>query len=1257
MKFFIYLFFVLSSILMAMPPHPNVLHLKSHSIEKSSNVRGGIVSNIRSTRVRANSVSSRKSKIVVLRFNCRDTNEVDHLDNNETDIFTFGAADSAYDNVKATVEKYYKDQSKGKHEIELTFPSMTGLTSLSVSHSELAALSSSTQQAHLKLILNAYELLVDYSLFDAVIFMHAGTGQEILLSNSPGLIHSFRNTFGDPYYSKDGAYVHSFILLPEQYHGKVAETVGVIVHEYGHELGLPDLYDAQSSTNTNGIGNFGAMAGGSYGGPRYDGTKPTSFCAFSKIHLGWETPIIAENKSYVLKNPLVANNQILKIFAKGAQSPEEYFLITNRFNGDLGNGITNWDFYLPTDKTNDGANANTSTGFVIMHVDESVASLRTCENRFGNVVSAVFNRWDNGCLQHDRTHMFLDVEEATEDSGVQQLEFKDGESNSNDTWNQNTTKTFDNTSGLSKPYDNSLNGINLSFGSVNGKEMTVSVASNIQVIDVDSSIDKQIKVSFSKEINAPSNGDAVITPSLGTLSLTKSQNNVLTISTQNSINRQTSYVLSFPNLKSSDLQSIASLPNAFGTNITDYTLKGIEVWTKSKSPYLISKSDFIVRSTSQLVIESGTIILMDSGSYGGSFPTLKLDIQVEGTIIAKGTKDSPIQFLPVGEVLAKSWGTILFSGLGQKPSVFEHVKIKGCNTAFDIRDQLEHIISDVEINTCDVGFVFNDRGAFGDSGLFPDGGSSAKLYQVQINNSDIGMYIYSTNKNLEMINTLFNDYKTRGISFIASNSNSLKGFRFTEFKLSNDRGNIFDFTNNSSQSGTTLITADLNEIFISDKDGNDSLVSLNGGSTFFINNNTISQSVSRDFKITTMDFIGATSSIVKTKFITGESFRVKVVATTATNQNSDKKRVIGVLLNSETYEQVKFLSLEETSANSLEFISQVHSIHTSGATTGSFIWVGEQDTLKLESLDNQNKLLSLKVNEIVTVVQNPATFNSFTSQLINNKIELSYSFVTLNQETISQMYLQYSTDNSTWLTSTKVSQLETSTTQTNKSTWIAYTEFDPNFTGDLHLRLWAKASNASTFISTSSILSYSLTTETKSLDYTLNQGWNLLSVYPSDTQTAGDFFSVFDSLLSSCVYTYSGNGFSHFCPSGVSTDTSTSVALSGVLTWGQSFFINMKLGQNLAITSNFHPRNKINLKEGWNLKSLYKSSNEVVQNQLLGNSLIVSYQTTYEAYFLSTKNNTHTSITQTISDLDVKKGYWIYSPNTQEIKATESIFK
>jgi len=69
--------------------------------------------------------------------------------------------------------------------------------------------------------------------------------------------------------------------------------VGVFAHEFGHDLGLPDLYDTSGNTGgaENSTGFWTLYSSGSYGssGKPKDGigTKPTHMSALEKIMLGW----------------------------------------------------------------------------------------------------------------------------------------------------------------------------------------------------------------------------------------------------------------------------------------------------------------------------------------------------------------------------------------------------------------------------------------------------------------------------------------------------------------------------------------------------------------------------------------------------------------------------------------------------------------------------------------------------------------------------------------------------------------------------------------------------------------------------------------------------------------------------------------------------------------------------------------------------------------------------------------------------------
>jgi immune inhibitor A len=93
--------------------------------------------------------------------------------------------------------------------------------------------------------------------------------------------------------------------------------VGVFAHEFGHDLGLPDLYD--TSGNAGGAENSTAfwtlMSSGSYGnsGRPEDGigTRPTSMGAWEKIQLGWIAPEVIDygQKATVNLGPAAYNTR------------------------------------------------------------------------------------------------------------------------------------------------------------------------------------------------------------------------------------------------------------------------------------------------------------------------------------------------------------------------------------------------------------------------------------------------------------------------------------------------------------------------------------------------------------------------------------------------------------------------------------------------------------------------------------------------------------------------------------------------------------------------------------------------------------------------------------------------------------------------------------------------------------------------------------------------------------------------------------
>ena len=80
--------------------------------------------------------------------------------------------------------------------------------------------------------------------------------------------------------------VSNYIVQPED------SGVGVFAHEYGHDLGLPDLYDTSGAADSD-VDFWDLMASGSHSGPIFQ-SIPTHMGIWDKWVLGWADPKVLE---------------------------------------------------------------------------------------------------------------------------------------------------------------------------------------------------------------------------------------------------------------------------------------------------------------------------------------------------------------------------------------------------------------------------------------------------------------------------------------------------------------------------------------------------------------------------------------------------------------------------------------------------------------------------------------------------------------------------------------------------------------------------------------------------------------------------------------------------------------------------------------------------------------------------------------------------------------------------------------------------
>ena len=101
-------------------------------------------------------------------------------------------------------------------------------------------------------------------------------------------------------------------------------AIGTAAHEFGHALGLPDLYDTRGTTE--GIGRWGLMGSGNLSSP----LSPARMEAWSLDQLGWiALRELTTDGSYGLGPAPTADTAFL-IRPGGANPRGEYFLLENR---------------------------------------------------------------------------------------------------------------------------------------------------------------------------------------------------------------------------------------------------------------------------------------------------------------------------------------------------------------------------------------------------------------------------------------------------------------------------------------------------------------------------------------------------------------------------------------------------------------------------------------------------------------------------------------------------------------------------------------------------------------------------------------------------------------------------------------------------------------------------------------------------------------------------------------------------------------
>jgi M6 family metalloprotease-like protein len=318
--------------------------------------------------------------IILVEYNDADFTRSDYYDLVNDMVNTKGytgymtdAAIPSHVDCTGSVYDYYYENSNGKFS-----PQFDIVGPVKIDYSQYYASKTTYAQTLVNAALKAADSKVDYSKYDTdgdgtvdmVFFIFAGGGSNYSGNNS-SLLWPHASTVSS--LSLDGVKFGRYACSVELYGvpaSRQLDGIGTICHEFSHVLGLPDLYDTDSSSSggqSTHPSSWSIMASGSY----LNGSKtPSGYSLYERYALGFATPtLISETGTYTVE-PLETSNSGYRI---NSAIDNEFFLIENRKK-------TRWDAYLKGE------------GMLVWRVDSTSSSV-----------------WENNTVNCNPSHNYLEL--------------------------------------------------------------------------------------------------------------------------------------------------------------------------------------------------------------------------------------------------------------------------------------------------------------------------------------------------------------------------------------------------------------------------------------------------------------------------------------------------------------------------------------------------------------------------------------------------------------------------------------------------------------------------------------------------------------------------------------------------------------------------------------------------------------------------------------------------------------------------------
>ena len=179
---------------------------------------------------------------------------------------------------------------------------------------------------------------------DYVYVVYAGYGEADGGASNTIWPHSYWISIAGYNLTIDGVKIDKYACGNEKnYVSKQHDGIGTFVHEFGHVLGLPDLYGTTNSATHRTLGDWDVM---DYGPYNNDGNTPPTYSAYERFFFGWLTPTLIKDTALLTLHDLYSTNEAFLISTTDEHNligtdpnPTTFYLLENRQSNI-------WDKYL-----------------------------------------------------------------------------------------------------------------------------------------------------------------------------------------------------------------------------------------------------------------------------------------------------------------------------------------------------------------------------------------------------------------------------------------------------------------------------------------------------------------------------------------------------------------------------------------------------------------------------------------------------------------------------------------------------------------------------------------------------------------------------------------------------------------------------------------------------------------------------------------------------------------------------------------------